>query len=304
MEHPPESTASSAGVDKAHYHGWRGKLRTPWIGCLAIVRVALLQVFRRKSYWFVIGLGLLSFLTFFALIYIATQLGGLRMRVLESMNFHAEPSVDTENGYLRFMELQGMVVMILLAFSGSLLVGADFRLKSLPFYLSRRIARRHYILGKLLAVGAVVSLLTIVPALALFLEFGAFTSSFDYWIENWRIVVSILGYGFVLCASLSVTLVTLSAYLQRTAPIAITWSSIFLLAPVVRRQMKDITGNVYWNLVDPWRDIRYVGRYCFGFFPQADDQELGLWAAGILAAVCLLCLAALTWRVRAIEVVN
>ena len=37
------------GIDIAHYHGWEGKLRSPWWGSLAIVRVAMLQVFRRKS---------------------------------------------------------------------------------------------------------------------------------------------------------------------------------------------------------------------------------------------------------------
>ena len=55
--------------------------------------------------------------------------------------------------------------MILLAFSGSLLVGTDFRNKSLPFYLSRRVDRRHYIVGKLLAISVIVSLLTTIPAL-------------------------------------------------------------------------------------------------------------------------------------------
>ena len=58
------------------------------------------------------------------------------------------------------------MVMLLLAFSGSLLVGSDFRDKSLPFYLSRRIDRRHYIVGKLLAVSSIVAMLTMLPALA------------------------------------------------------------------------------------------------------------------------------------------
>ena len=63
------------------------------------------------------------------------------------------------------MQQQSVVVMILLAFSGSLLVGSDFRMKSLPFYLSRRVDRRHYIVGKLMAISVIVSLLTTVPAL-------------------------------------------------------------------------------------------------------------------------------------------
>ena len=45
------------GINNAHYYGWEGKLHSPWWATLAIVRVALLQVFRRKSYWLVIATG-------------------------------------------------------------------------------------------------------------------------------------------------------------------------------------------------------------------------------------------------------
>src|SRR5690606_14404500 len=183
-------------------------------------------------------------------------------------------------------------------------VGADFRLKSLPFYLSRRIDRRHYIAGKLLAISAIVALLTVIPALLLYLEYGAFTSSFEYWIDNWKLVLSILGYGLVLCTVLSITLVTLSAYLQRTAPIAITWSSLFFMLAVIARQMRDVTGNPNWLLLDPWRNMRYVGRYCFGYFPGGEDLELGMKALAILSAVCVVCLVALVYRVRAVDVVE
>ncbi len=292
-------------LDSAHYQGWEGRLHSPWRGSLAIVKVALLQVFRRKSYWVVIGLGLLQFIVFFAIIYAVTQLGAFKEQILERLNFVADPTSDAErNGYLMFMERQSLVVMMLLAFAGSLIVGSDFRMKSLPFYLSRRIDRRHYIVGKLLAVGTIVALLTVAPALLLYLEFGAFTSSFDYWLDNWRLVLSILGYGLVLSTVLSILLVTLSAYLQRTAPIAITWSSLFFMLVVIARQMKEVTGNINWLLLDPWRDMRYVGRFCFGYFPGHEDQALGLKALAILSAVCLVCLVALVRRVRAVDVVE
>src|SRR5690554_642456 len=102
-------------LDTANYHGWQGRLRSPWFSTLAIVKVALLQVFRRKSYWVVIGLGLLQFVVFFAIIYAVTQLGAFKSRVLERLDFVAEPNGDVENnGYLMFMERQSLVVMMLL----------------------------------------------------------------------------------------------------------------------------------------------------------------------------------------------
>ena len=61
------------GINNAHYYGWEGKLHSPWWATLAIVRVALLQVFRRKSYWLVIGLGVFQFLMYWVIIYVLTQ---------------------------------------------------------------------------------------------------------------------------------------------------------------------------------------------------------------------------------------
>ncbi len=119
---------------------------------------------------------------------------------MKALSFDVEAQPGQENGYVAFMYRQSIVVMILLAFSGSLLVGHDFRFRSLPFYLSRRIDRRHYIVGKLLAVSTLIAMLTILPALLLFIEYGMFTGSLDYWTRNWQIPISVLGYGAVTCA--------------------------------------------------------------------------------------------------------
>jgi ABC-2 type transport system permease protein len=294
-------------IDQARYHGWEGRLRTPWVACGAIVRVALVQVFRNKAYWLVLALGAFRFLAFWSIIYAVTQLT-LPPRVsdgfLKQFGFTADSDDAQDNGYINFIQGQGVIVMILLAFSGSLLVGSDFRLNSLPFYLSRRIDRRHYIVGKLLAVSAVVSILTIVPALLLFLEYGMFTSSSDYWIDHWRIAVSVLAFGLVICVVNSILLVTISAYLQRIVPIAITWASLFLLLGRIGDYLYRETQTEAWRLLDPWRDMRLVGRLSFGSFQNDADRELAWWALAILGTVCAVSLAALVHRVRAVEVVE
>ncbi len=294
------------GIDNARYHHWTGELQSPWVACLAIVRVGLLQVFRRKSYWIVIALGLLQFLIYWALIYAVNQVNfpqRIQGDILDFMGFGSTTSGDS-NGYIRFMRQQSVIVMILLAFAGSLLVGADFRMNSLPFYLSRRIDRRHYILGKLLAVSAIVSLMTTLPALLLFFEYGFLTATLDYWIDNWEIPVSVIVYGFVICAVLSTLIVTLSAYLQRVAPIAITWSSVFVLLGSMSRFLRSDGGSQYWGLIDPWRDMRYVGRLCFGQFDNQEQFEFACWALVVLVAVCSLSLVALMRRVRAVDIVE
>jgi hypothetical protein len=294
-------------LDQAHYHGWHGKLQSPWWACLAIVRVALMQVFRNKAYWLVLGLGTLRFMAFWSIIYAVTQLNlpnDTRRFFLRQFGFSADADANQDNGYINFIQGQSVIVMILLAFSGSLLVGSDFRLKTLPFYLARRIDKRHYIIGKLLAVSAVVSVLTIVPALLLFLEYGMFTASTAYWVDNWRIAVSVLAFGLVICTVNSIMLVTISAYLQRIVPITIAWASIFLLLGRVGDFLFRETQAEYWRLLDPWRDMRLVGQLCFGSFRREIDQELAWWALGILGTICTVALVALVHRVRAVDIVE
>jgi ABC-2 type transport system permease protein len=294
-------------IDQARYHGWQGRLQSPWMACAAIVRVAVLQVFRNKAYWLLLALGALRFVAFWSIIYAVTQLAlpaDANERILKQFGFSANSDADQNNGYIRFIEGQNVIVMILLAFSGSLLVGSDFRLKTLPFYLSRRIDKWHYIAGKLLAVSAIISILTIVPALLLFIEYGMFASSMDYWIDNWRIVASVLTFGLVLCVVNSILLVTLSAYLQRIVPITITWASMFLLLGRLGDYLYRETRTDYWRLLDPWRDMRLVGRLCFGNFSRESDRELAWWALAILSSLCIVALAALVYRVRAVEVVE
>ena len=96
-----------------------------------------------------------------------------------------------------------------------------------------------------------VAILTVVPALLLFLEYGMFTASTDYWVDNWYIAVSVLAFGLVLCVVNSILLVTISAYLQRIVPITITWASLFLLLGRLGDYLFNETKTPYWQLLDP-----------------------------------------------------
>ncbi|HEY4309376.1 MAG TPA: ABC transporter permease subunit [Pirellulales bacterium] len=293
------------GISNAHYYGWQGKLKSPWYAILAIVRVGLLQVFRRKSYWLVIALGVFHFLLYWSIIYVLTQARlplEAQKDIFQWFGFNPKTESGGELGYIRFMQQQSAVVMILLAFSGSLLVGSDFHMKSMPFYLSKRIDRRHYIIGKLLAISVIVSLLTTIPALLLFVEFGILTSSIEYWKEHWDVVPSVLAYGLALCVVLSIPLMTISAYLQRMAPIAITWATIFVMFGRLGSFLSDATDNDNWRLIDPWIDVRLIGKLCFGAFSGSSEHEQAVNAALLLGTICELCLLALVRRVRAVDI--
>ena len=295
------------GIDIANYHGWQGRLSFPIRGAISIARVALLQVLRRKSYWILLFLGLAQFIMFWSVIYAVTQLElppPMRQTILREFGFSVQADEAKDNGFMVFMERQSVVVMILLAFSGSLLVGSDFRQRTLPFYLSRRIGKRHYVAGKLLAVSSLVLILTVIPALALFVEFGSFTSGWSYWTDNWRIPVAVLAYGAVLCIANSIWLVSLSSYLQRAAPIAITWSSLLIMPGRLGEFLWKASDNEYWRLLDLWRDMRLTGQLFFGKFRKDIDRDLAWWSIALIAGITFVAFVALIRRVRAVDVIE
>lgn len=290
-------------IELLGYRGWRGELRSPWAACWPIVRMGLALVLRRKIFWLLLALGLLNFLFTFAIIYIKAQLAVQNpgfARFLD--NFRV---TGTGEAYLEFMFLQGTVTMLLLAFAGSLLIGSDYQQAGLTFYLSRRIDRRHYVAGKLLAIEAVVLLITTVPALALYVEYGLLSSSLDYFRENPRILFGILGYGVIMAVVLSLLLAAIASWVPRAVPLVMTWACIFILLPVLGENLRHIRDNRMWRLLSLWRDLRLLGKWCFGsLITEREEDRLAYWAAWIVPAVCLVCLFLFVRRVRAVEVVR
>jgi ABC-2 type transport system permease protein len=291
------------GVASERYRGWSARLRPAWFACWPIALTGLRLVLRRKLFWVLLGLAAIQFLLAFATIYLKAQIAvenpGFRQfldQVLKSMT-------GAGRTYRDFMFAQGTVTILMLAFAGELLVGNDYRQGGLTFYLSRRIGRRHYVLGRLLGIGLLVELTTALPALILYAEYGLLTDSAAYFRENWRIVVGILGYGLVMGVSLSLLLFALAAWLQRTVPLVMAWSCLFILLPILSEILRTVYDDRRWWLLIYWRDIRLVGSWFFGALEGSRDAALLNAAAAVVLAVCLASLLALIPRVRAVKVV-
>jgi hypothetical protein len=87
-------------------------------------------------------------------------------------------------------------------------------------------------------------------------------------------------------------------------PITITWATIFLLLGSLSGYLRRATENEYWRLMDPWWDMRIVGRMIFGSFRTDIEGELAVWATLLLIGVCSVALLALVHRVRAVDIVE
>ena len=285
------------------YRDWSGRLRPAWWACWPIAWTGVRLVLRRKLFWLLLGLALFDFLFFFATIYLKAQVNVQNPAIAGFVDQVLSSVTGAGKTYREFMFAQGTVTMLVLAFAGELLVGGDYEQGGLTFYLSRAVGRRHYVLGKLLAIGLLVTMTTTGPALILFLEYGLLTNSLSYFQENWRIVLGILGYGAVMSVSLSLLLFALASWLHKNVPLVMSWACIFVLLPAVAEILRHTYNTRHWRLLMFWRDLRLLGSWCFGALSDKDDPLLA-GAACVVLAVWIVCILAIIPRVRAVRVVS
>jgi hypothetical protein len=278
-----------------------------------VARASLVVLFRRKLFWVLYGLALLVFFMFFFGQYLrpfaiamASDNGTLRGALMGILKALADGLKLNGSGQMfrNFIGFEGYTVMIVLALAGSVLVGNDLRFGSLPFYLSKPISRWDYLLGKGLAVAVFVNMLTTLPAVALWVEYGL-VGDWDYFVENAHLLAGILGYGLVLTVCLTIILLATAVWLRRTVPLIMTWSALFFCCRVLTRALVDgLHLDARWRLIDLWNNTAVVGSRLLqvprGRMAQPEWYE----AALVLAGVCGVCIAYLVMRLRAIEIVK
>jgi len=213
----------------------------------------------------------------------------------------------SDHTFGNFIWYQGYILVIVLALAGSVLVGNDFFHGSLPFYLSKPIGRWHYVLGKGLAVGFLINLLTTFPALLLWLEAGLLYDWQTYYFENLDLLAGIIGYGLTLTVVLSLLVIATSVWLRRTVPLVMVWMGLFALLPMLAAWLVDATKDERWRLIDLWNALYLCGLSCLGadhatIRPQPQPEYWQAWVAVGLVAVA--CLAYLRKRIQAVEIVQ
>ncbi|MED5453453.1 MAG: hypothetical protein VX961_02885 [Verrucomicrobiota bacterium] len=277
--------------------------RFAWFSVWPVARTAMHLVFRRKLFWLLLAIALLSFVFTFGAIYL---LATLKQELPQMARFITSMLKDLDGSgttYLNFMKLQGTVMMILLAFAGSVLAGNDHARGGFMFYMSRRITLVHYALGKFLAIGLFVLLITTVPALVLFFEYGLLGNFIEYFSENFQIVFGILGYGILLSVAIGLLLLALVSWMPRPVPLVILWGGLFVFLPILSRilavALRDPEADLEessWRLLDIWNDLYIVGSKFFGV-----DLPLFNGAVIVICGVCLCSIMAIFFRLRYLQ---
>jgi ABC-2 type transport system permease protein len=302
------------------YRPWKGELNPPAYASVAMARSSLRLLFRRKIFWALYALALMIFFFFFygqyLVVWIQLQtanqtvtFGAMPVRVgeltkfLDKLNLNGSPHT-----FGNFIWFEGYITMIVLALAGAVLVGNDFQHGSLPFYLSKPIGRRHYVLGKMLGIGAFINLLTTIPALLLFIQAGLLYDWQSYYTDNFLLLLGILAYGLLLTVVLSLLLVATAVWVRRTVPLIMIWSGLFVLCRTVAGFLVEAQNfSPLWRLIDLWNDLYLIGLWLMR--ADIDPAKLGQnpqpWqAALVVGGLCAICLLYLRKRIQAIEIVS
>ncbi len=279
------------------------------------------MIFRRKLFWAMYALAVMVFLLFFfgqyLMAWAASQIDEQTVRVGGLGRANPKWLIDFFSNFLKlngsaitfrnFFWYEGYTVMVVLALAGSILIGNDLRFGSLTFYLAKPVSRWDYLLGKALAIAVFVHLMTTLPAIALFVQYGLL-ESWDYFFDDGHLLVGILGYGLVLTVSMTIILLATATWLRRTVPLIMTWTTLFFFCRQLSNALVDgLQFDPRWRLLDLWNDTYLIGNACLGVkaadirpYAQPSWEESAL----VLTAVCLFCVGYLIQRIRAVEIVK
>jgi ABC-2 type transport system permease protein len=216
--------------------------------------------------------------------------------------------------YVATLTVQGVFAFLLAAWVAPVLVSPDLVNGALPLYLSRPFSRTEYLLGKALALLALLSLVTWVPGLVLFaLQAGLAESG---WLSaNLRVAWATFLGAWIWISVLALLGLSLSAWIRWRLVASTALFGVFFMGSAFGEVWREVLRDPWGRLANLPYLIGVVWINLFGIDTSAAVAreaaegrpvgELPTWAAWAgLLATCALCLWLLDRRLRARGVVS
>ncbi len=298
-------------VYKRSYKPYAGELTANWTRFLILPRYSLAKIFDSKLLIGLFIVSLLPFLVALTIIYlshnpIARTLIGLRGENIISIN---------NTFFFQLLKFQGSLAFLITAWIGPGLVSPDLTNNALPLYLCRPFSRTEYVLGKISILFFLLSVVTWIPDLFLFVLQAELEGN-GWFTANLPIAGAIVIGSLVWIAVQSLLALALSAWVKwRIAASGLMFAIFFVAAGfgevfnAVLRTYWGHTVNLVYLIDEVWADLFGVpfgiGINARGMIgdPRLLSVPVGVaWV--ILLGVCVLCLLVLNRRLRAREVVR
>ena len=218
-----------------------------------------------------------------------------------------------------FVNFQAALAFFVTLLVGPPLVSRDLRNNALPLYLCRPFSRAEYVLGKMSVLLILLSAITWIPQLLLF-AFQAYLEGASWFVGNLWIAGAILILSVVWILVLALISQAVSAVLKWRVIASASLLGIFFIPSVFGEAVNNLFFTRWGSIISPIAMMKNVSSGLFGTFVRASvhytdwDGRVGheivaneppLVAAWfVLFLVCVICLALLSRKVKAYEVVK
>ena len=295
------------------YRRYAGPLTPDWSRFLIIPRHAYRDIFRSKIF---IGFFIACFVPLLIeaiLIYLrhnANALLILKVPVRELLPIDA-------TFFEAFTTVQAGFAFLLTLLVGPPLVARDLRNNALPLYLCRPLSRSEYVLGKMSVLLIMLSAITWIPGLILFL-FQSYLEGFSWFTANLTIANAILISSLTWILLLTLLSQTISALVKWRMAASAALLGLYIIPSVFGEVVNQIFATRWGHLISIGALHRSITSGLFGTFVQASRHvtdfeeaheiihyEPALWISWLmLFLLCAACLGILSRRVKAYEVIS
>lgn len=214
--------------------------------------------------------------------------------------------------FLTIMSIQATAAYIMALYVGPALIATDLANNALPLFLSRPLTRREYVLGKALVLLALLSAITWVPGLVMFL-FQGFLEGFAWMVDNLRIAGAIFAASWLWIIVLTLLSLAVSAWVRRRPVARGVLLALLFVPAALGAAINELLRTRWGTLLDLQEMVRVVWQAMFLSGTEGEISDLltsttapiPVWAAlSVLLLVCLVCLLLLWQKVRAYQVVR
>ena len=304
-------------VYEQSYKPYTGRMTPEWSRFLIIPRHAYRGVFNSKLFIAFFAVCFLPLLVEAILIYLRHNFGAIA-----AMSINVRELIPVDAFFFEvFVNIQMGFAFLMALLIGPPLVSRDLRNNALPLYLCRPFSRTEYVMGKMSVLLILLSIITWVPQLLLFL-FQSYLEGFAWFKANLSIAFAIVMSSLVWILLLALLSQAISALVKWRVVASGALVGLFLIPSVFGAFINEVFSTRIGNLVSLSALIRNVTAGLFGTFDRLTDirrvrdfdgtilreivlYEPPLWSSWtMLFLLCVACLALLSWKVKAYEVVR
>jgi ABC-2 type transport system permease protein len=212
----------------------------------------------------------------------------------------SQPDVDGKFFYA-YCVIQGTLAFLLTTLIGPSLIAPDLSNGAMALYLSRPFSRAQYVAGKLTVLLFLLSLITWIPGLLLYLIQVGCVGGTWAWDHLWLAGAIVLGQG-VWILVLALIALALSAWVRWKIAAGALILGVFFAGAGFGEAINGVMRTHYGDLINLTGVVQTIWSDLFRHETRADLTVTEAWIT--LAAVSVLCLTLLSRRIRAFEVVR